>query len=438
MSSTSERFSPPSPFRSRGAGGVRSITLALSLVLACSSPSGQTGAKTGDTGAKSGDPESEPKPEAPGEPVQLTLWHTYRDVEQKALEAVVADWNASPEGKRAPVRLEANPYDGFSDKLTAAIPRGNGPDLFIFAHDRIGGWAKSQIVAPLQDYVDEATIGGFWPETLPPLEFQEQLYGLPLAYKSAVLYYNTELVKEPPKDTAALIELAKGLTQAKDGVFGLVYPHSVLFHHSPWLFGFGGKLLEGTKPTLDTPENARSLEFAKGLVDAGIIPKEVDPSLLASLFNSRKAAMVVNGPWFRGEIAPDVKYAVAPIPQITESGKPASPFLSVEAVLISEKSAHKKEAYAFASYLASEGSLRRLREGKQSVAAKAAYALTEAKDDPILQVFLAQLHASTPTPNIPEMNAIWSPFDRALEAVISGRSDAASALKEAQAKAEGK
>ena len=54
-------------------------------------------------------------------------------------------------------------------------------------------------------------------------------------------------------------------TNAKDGVFGLVYPHSVLFHHSPWLFGFGGKLLDGNKPTLDTPENAKSLAFPQGM-----------------------------------------------------------------------------------------------------------------------------------------------------------------------------
>src|SRR5262249_29503025 len=143
--------------------------------------------------------------------------------------AVVADWNATPEGKKNPVRLEANPYDGFADKITASIPRGNGPDLFIFAHDRIGGWARDKIIAPIQEYADDDLVSGFWPETMPPLEFAEQLYGLPLAYKSTVLFYNTDLVKEPPKTTVDLIALAKSLTKPADGVFGLVYPHSSLF-----------------------------------------------------------------------------------------------------------------------------------------------------------------------------------------------------------------
>jgi arabinogalactan oligomer / maltooligosaccharide transport system substrate-binding protein len=164
----------------------------------------------------------------------------------------------------------------------------------------------------------------------------------------------------------------------------------------------------------------------------------VDPADLGSLFNAKKAAMVLNGPWFRGEISADIHYAVAPIPTISATGKPASPFLSVEAILVSEKSAHKKEAVAFAKYLATEGAKRRLLEGKQSVAAKAPYDLPEAKSDAVLQVFLAQLHASTATPNVPEMNGVWSPFDKALEAVLSGKSDAATALKAAQTEAEGK
>jgi maltose-binding protein MalE len=413
------------------------LTLLTSLA-ACSSPADR-GGKPADA-AKPAKPGAVPtsEPPLPREQVELTLWHTYRDAEAKALEAVVADWNASEAGKAARVKLEANPYEGFSDKLTAAIPRGNGPDLFIFAHDRVGGWAKSEILAPIQDLIDAETAEAFFQETLPPLEFKEQLYGLPLAFKSAVLFYNTALVKEPPKTTADMLALAKTLSKPADGAFGLAYPNSLLFYHSPWLFGFGGKVLDGEKPALDTPENAKSLEFAKSLVDAKVIPKEINYALATELFNSGKGAMLLIGPEFRGAIDAKIAYAVAPIPTVSETGKPAAPFLTVEAVLLSQKSAHKKEAFGFAKYLATEGAKQRLVEGKQSVAAKAAYDLPEAKGDQVLKVLVEQLSSSTPTPNIPEMNAVWTPFDRALEAVLSGKSDAAAALKDAQAKAEGR
>lgn len=394
----------------------------------------------GEKGKAPGTSSTQKGGEPSAAPSEVVVWHTYRDLEAKALDAVAAQWNASPEGKQHPVRLEANPYDGFADKLTAAVPRGNGPDLFIFAHDRIGGWAKSGVVAPLQEEVgaEEGLIDAFWPETLRPLEFGEQLYGLPLAYKSAVLFYNTALVKEPPKDTEALFALAKSLAATPEAPSALAYPHSQLFHHSPWLFGFGGKVLDGDQPALNTPENAKSLDFVKRLVTEGVVPKEVSPADMASLFNAKKAAMVINGPWFRGEIAPETQYQVAPLPVISEIGQPAKPFLTIEAVMVSPQTKDKKAAFAFAKFLATEGAAARLREGKQSVAAKAPYELPEAKADAVLQVFLQQLKQSAPTPNVPAMNAVWSPFDKALEAAIAGGTESGAALAQAQEKALGK
>lgn len=415
------------------------LSAALFLFLAaCSSGTTKKNDKdkSKDTPQKPISQASTPNPTpTPQEAITLSLWHTYGDLEKKALEGVVADWNNSPEGQKVKIQLEGSPFDGFADKISTAIPNGNGPDLFIFGHDRIGGWAKSKVIAPIQDSIDETLSAAFWPETLAPLEFQEQFYGLPVAYKSAVLFYNTELVPTPPKDTKEMLEMAKSLTKADQGTFGLLYPHSGLFHHSPWLFGFGGKLLDGDNPTLSTPENIKSVEFVKGLIDSGIIPKEVSPADLESFFNSKKAAMVINGPWFRGNISADIKYAAAPLPVITEVNQSAKPFLTVEAVMISEQSKHKKEAFSFARFLTVEGAKKRLLEGKQPVATLAAYDLPEAKNDATLQVFLAQLHNSTPTPNVPAMAGVWTPFDKALEAALSGQKDAKAALEEAQAKA---
>ena len=65
----------------------------------------------------------------------VTLWHAYRGAERDALESLVEQYNAT---HSATVLTRAVPYDGFNSKLEAAIPRGNGPDLFIAAHERLG------------------------------------------------------------------------------------------------------------------------------------------------------------------------------------------------------------------------------------------------------------------------------------------------------------
>ena len=56
---------------------------------------------------------------------QVVVWHSYRADEQRGFEACVAEWNRA----HADVQVEALalPHDGFSSKLEAAIPRGNGP-----------------------------------------------------------------------------------------------------------------------------------------------------------------------------------------------------------------------------------------------------------------------------------------------------------------------
>ena len=80
---------------------------------------------------------------------QLTIWHAYRGTERAMLEAHLREFQEQT-GQR--VRSLHLPYNAFANKLQVAIPRGNGPDLFIFAHDRVGDWAEAGLIEPI----------GFW------------------------------------------------------------------------------------------------------------------------------------------------------------------------------------------------------------------------------------------------------------------------------------
>ena len=67
----------------------------------------------------------------------LTLWHSYRGAEEDALRQSVERFKEqSPD---AEITLLSIPYEVMASKLTTAIPRGHGPDLFIFAHERVRG-----------------------------------------------------------------------------------------------------------------------------------------------------------------------------------------------------------------------------------------------------------------------------------------------------------
>jgi arabinogalactan oligomer/maltooligosaccharide transport system substrate-binding protein len=361
----------------------------------------------------------------------LVMWHAYRAEEKRALEAVMEAYHKKQ--KKIRVRLLAIPYDAYADKISAAIPRGHGPDLFIFAHDRIGDWAQNKILEPITFWVDEALLGQFFPKTLQVLVYKDALYGLPLAFKSLALYYNKTLVKEPPRDTQTLIKLAQSLTDAKAGRFGLAYEAGNFYHHAAWLHGFGGAVFKGGKLVIDSEASARALAFAADLQHKhALLPAEPTSQLVSSLFNQGKAAMVLNGPWFRGEIDAKIDYGVIPMPKVNETGRPAAPFLTSEAVLLNRQGKQKRLAFEVMKYLTSkEAAMIRMTVGKQPVANPACYDTPEAKRDPVLMAFRKQLDTAIPMDNTPQMRMVWSPILNALGKVFRKQGTPQEALREA-------
>jgi arabinogalactan oligomer/maltooligosaccharide transport system substrate-binding protein len=85
---------------------------------------------------------------------ELVVWHAYRGDEKAAFEKVVGMYNAKQ--KDVAVKTLAVPYDAYADKITASVPRGKGPDVFIFAQDRLGGWVEAgQTIEPIDFFVDD-------------------------------------------------------------------------------------------------------------------------------------------------------------------------------------------------------------------------------------------------------------------------------------------
>ena len=350
----------------------------------------------------------------------LVVWHSYRAEEKAAIEKVVAAYNsAHPD---AHVTTLAVPFDAFADKISAAVPRGKGPDVFIYAQDRLGGWIEAgNTVEPIDFFLDDATKNRFLPTTMQAMTYRGQVWGLPLNYKVITLIYNKKLVKTPPADSAELVKIAKGLTDKKSGHFGLAYSYSDFYYHAALQNGFdGGVFATGAKPTLNSKANLAALEqLLKWLDKDQILPAEPSTALITALFNEGKAAMIFNGPWFLGEIAKDVLYGLAPLPKLVENGgKPMRPWMTVEGVYIAAPSKNKDAAYDFAKYLTDLPAAKIMGlEGRQSPANKAAYDDPKVANDPILKAFKQQVDVAVPMPNLPEMTMVWGPATTMMNAV---------------------
>jgi arabinogalactan oligomer/maltooligosaccharide transport system substrate-binding protein len=367
----------------------------------------------------------------------LVVWHAYRGDEKAAFEKVVAAYNAAQAASGVKVTTLAVPYDAFADKITAAVPRGKGPDIFIYAQDRLGGWVEAgNTIEPIDFFLDDATKARFLPTTMQAMTYKGQVFGLPLNYKVITMIYNKKLVATPPKTSAELVKLAKSLTDPAVGKFGLAYWYANFYYHAPLMNAFGGGVFDASgKPALNAPANIQSLDLMlKWAQQDGILPAEPSTALITSLFNDGKAAMVFSGPWFLGEIAKTIDYGLAPLPAIDEAGgKPMRPWMTVEGVYIAGPSKSKEAAYDFVKYVTDLPAVTTLAvEGRQTPANKAVYDDPKVGQDPILKVFRQQVENAVPMPNSVEMTMVWSPVSTAMNTIVQKSATPQAAMEVAQ------
>lgn len=378
----------------------------------------------------------------PDSPLELALWHSYREDERTALESTITTFNQSHPLLEISSRFI--PFDAYPDRITAAIPRGRGPDIFIFAHDRVGDWAELGVVEPLNKWMlDGSLLGSFFERTVIALVYKHQLYGLPLAFKSLVLYYNRALIESAPRTVVALAQIARRLTERNDADerFGLAYEYTKLYFHAPWIHGFGGSVLDRDDGVhIGESASVEALQFVADLYRRdGVLPDSPSSQSVTSLFNQGRAAMVINGPWFRGEIA-DVDYGVAPLPTIRAADgteRPAQPFLTVEALMMSAESQNKNCAFEAIRWLSTdlEAVSTRMDDGHQPVALEQVYEREEGID-PAISVFREQMLDSVPMPNTPMMLRVWSHADSAIFRAVKDGASPEEVLSNAQERIE--
>jgi arabinogalactan oligomer / maltooligosaccharide transport system substrate-binding protein/arabinogalactan oligomer / maltooligosaccharide transport system permease protein len=357
----------------------------------------------------------------------VTLWHAYRE-DGTELKALATSLEAFRKSTGVEVRVLAVPFDGYVPKLTSAIPSGNGPDLYIDAHERLGDYRGRGIVAPVGDALppgDEAT---YAESSLAAVRLDGKLYGIPLSRKCIGLYVNDDLVKADPPDLESLAELAPRLPP---GVVPIVHFAGNAYFHAPFLLAFGGKMLgPGDAYGLDSDAGRRSADFVADLVRRRVMPEETSGALVTDLFSSGKAATAINGPWMAGELKKGLRYHVMPLPRLRATGQLMRPLLTVEAVFLSPQGAANPDARALARYLGSDEPADLRASVGRNVSARREPP-PSARGDAFLLAFSKAADDAEPMPTSASMRLVFEPTDRALRKVLRGDAPSAVAFAEA-------
>jgi arabinogalactan oligomer/maltooligosaccharide transport system substrate-binding protein len=366
---------------------------------------------------------------------ELILWHAYRGAERQAFEKVVQKFNEA-QGGAIKVSTLPVPWDAMPDKITAAVPRGKGPDLMIYPQDRLGGWVEAgNTIEPIDFFLEDEVIDRFIPTTMQAMTYQDTVYGLPLNFKVITQIYNKKLVPTPPKTSAELVATAKKLTDAATGRFGLAYAYQDFYYHACLMNAFGGAVFDDAgKPVMNSAANIKALEYLLGWMERDkILPAEPSTALITTLFNEGKAAIVFSGPWFLGEIADGIDYGLALLPEIIEVGSPMRPWMTVEGLYIAAPSKHKDEAYEFVKYVTDLPAAKILAlEGRQTPANAGVYDDPQVQKDEQLAAFREQVSVAIAMPNRPEMAMVWSPATTAMNVITKKTATPKNAMDQAQ------
>ena len=109
---------------------------------------------------------------------RLVIWHDKEDAVITALSDYLAQ--AVP---NLDVQFEKKTSLTDSLKLVGNDPSA-APDLFLFAHDKIGVFAEMGILAPVEPLLEEGALDNFLPMTLQAATYKDTLYQLPLYFET--------------------------------------------------------------------------------------------------------------------------------------------------------------------------------------------------------------------------------------------------------------
>lgn len=327
--------------------------------------------------------------------------------------------------KKTGVKVVVEHPDDAPTKFQQAAAAGKGPDIWIWAHDRIGEWISSGLLQPVTP--SKAAKDAIQPIAWNAFTAGGKTWGYPISIEAISLIYNKDLVATPPKSFDEVIALDKKLKAS--GKQAILWDYTNTFFTWP-LFAAGGgypfKLkADGHYDAKDTGvNNAGSVAGAETLmklINGGHMAKGAGYAEMEAGFAAGKVAMMINGPWSWGNAKKaNINFGVGPIPSV--AGKPAAPFVGVVGAMISKASPNKDLAVEFLeNNMLTVSGLKTINADVPlgTPANKALF--NELKSDPNIQATMASAQAGHPMPSNPEMGRYWSSMKTALENITQGR-----------------
>lgn len=320
-------------------------------------------------------------------------------------------------------------------RFQTAAMADKGPDILVWAHDVVGELAVSGLIEPVS--IPQTLRKEFFKVALDAFRYKGKLYGYPYDLEAIALIYNKKFIAQPPEDFESLIQFSKKFVIENPKKYGFLYGMGNFFFSFPLLSAQGGYVFK--------TENGKSDVFDIGLGNAGavlggklvyrlmkegIIPASTDRSIAFNKMKTGDLAMTIDGPWALTELKKSgIDFGIAPIPLF--NGKRPRPFVGSHGFMIRRSSKNKRLAQEFIeNYLVTKSGILSLYKVDPRGPSRMDV-LKELSDDKHLQGFVESASYGVPMPNVPQMSAVWSAMEAALQLIVGDKVKPESALKNA-------
>lgn len=413
------------------------LALTASVALFAAACGGGDSGDTETTG--SGEPSAS---ESTGAPVrgneELVIWTDA--VKYDAIKAVADEFAAAND-----ISVGVQAVNDTRAAFVTANAAGNGPDVVVGAHDWIGQLVQNGAIDPVQLSADQ--LAGYAPKAVQAVTYDGQVYGLPYGVEAIALYCN----KQYAPDTYATLDdaIAAGQAAVDAGSVQSALNQPVgqdgdPYHMEPMYTSAGGYLFGvdadgnynpedlgvGTPASIEAGNKIASL----GETGSNVLRTSISNDNSIAMFAEGQAACLISGPWALNDVRTglgDDGYTIQPIPGFAGMS-PAVPFMGAQAFYVASNGLNKAFAQEFVtSGVNNEEAMTTLYELANLPPAMTAVREAIAAGNPDFETFAEAADGGAPMPSIPAMNEVWVPLGVAYSAIVSGSSDAATAMTQA-------
>lgn len=308
----------------------------------------------------------------------------YSDNTKAEWQQIIKDFESKNEG--ITINLNVQSWNDITDVVTTQVQAGNPPDILNI--DAYAAFAHDGLLYPAKDIVSPEVFNDVQKSFAENASVDGTQWAVPFLASARALFYNKDIlakagIDNPPTTWAELEADAAKIKADGDIAYGMpLGAEEAQGEAAVWFYGAGGGYFDGTKVTIDTPQNLEGATEMQKLIDAGYTEENAgatDRDPLLNVFIQGKIGMMVGLPQTVVQIKdknPSLNYGLGAIP--TKDGSAFT--LGVADHLMAFKSSTDKTAAitkfldyfysvdVYTKWLAAEGFLPVTKSGAEAMA----------------------------------------------------------------------